>query len=187
MPLLTLDRVSLAFGHLPLLDDVSAQIDPRERVCVLGRNGSGKSTLLRVLSGEQQADGGVVVRQHEIAQAAETLGYDVEDREMGRERHVLVQPGHAQVWLAPDRPRIRRLLTAQDAQQRRLAAAVPAKYAHPFAGFYLRAGLVDERQVAECEGNPVEREQRHPFTVQRSETPRHRAPSRVRATGTRWR
>jgi len=63
VPLLTLDRVSLAFGHLPLLDGVSAQVDPRERVCVLGRNGSGKSTLLRVLSGEQQADSGSVWRQ----------------------------------------------------------------------------------------------------------------------------
>jgi ATP-binding cassette subfamily F protein uup len=63
VPLLTLDRVSLAFGHLPLLDGVSVQVEPRERVCVLGRNGSGKSTLLRVLSGEQQADSGSVWRQ----------------------------------------------------------------------------------------------------------------------------
>ena len=63
MPLLTLDRVSLAFGHLPLVDEVSAQIEPAERVCVLGRNGSGKSTLLRMLSGEQQPDSGVVWRQ----------------------------------------------------------------------------------------------------------------------------
>ena len=63
MPLLTLDRVSLAFGHLPLLDEVSAQIDARERVCILGRNGSGKSTLLRLLSGEQPPDSGGVWRQ----------------------------------------------------------------------------------------------------------------------------
>jgi ATP-binding cassette subfamily F protein uup len=63
VPLLTIDHLSLAFGHLPLLDDVSAQVDARERVCVLGRNGSGKSTLLRVLSGEQAADSGAVWRQ----------------------------------------------------------------------------------------------------------------------------
>ncbi len=63
MPLLTLDRLSLAFGHLPLLDDAIAQIDAGERVCVLGRNGSGKSTLLRLLSGEQAPDAGSVWRQ----------------------------------------------------------------------------------------------------------------------------
>ncbi len=69
MPLLTLERLSIAFGHLPLLDDVGLQIDPRERVCVLGRNGSGKSTLLRVLSGEQQADSGAVWRQPNLRAA----------------------------------------------------------------------------------------------------------------------
>ena len=63
VPLLTLDRVSLAFGHLPLLDQVNAQVEPGERVCVLGRNGSGKSTLLRILSGEQPPDSGTVWRQ----------------------------------------------------------------------------------------------------------------------------
>src|SRR5436190_144307 len=48
MPLVSLDHVSLAFGHLPLLDDVSVQIEPRERVSIIGRNGTGKSTLLQV-------------------------------------------------------------------------------------------------------------------------------------------
>src|SRR6516162_8943326 len=58
MPLLSLDRISLAFGHLPLLDDVSLQIEPR--VCVIGRNGTGKSTLLRILAGELAPDRGPI-------------------------------------------------------------------------------------------------------------------------------
>jgi len=69
VPLLTLDRVSLAFGHLPLLDEVSALVEPRERVCLLGRNGSGKSTLLRILSGEQEPDAGSVWRQPDLRAA----------------------------------------------------------------------------------------------------------------------
>ena len=63
MPLLALDKISLAFGHLPLLDGATAQFEAGERVCVLGRNGSGKSTLLRILSGEQAPDAGMVWRQ----------------------------------------------------------------------------------------------------------------------------
>src|SRR5918912_1628572 len=63
MPLLTLDRVSIAYGHLPLLDGVSLQIDARERVAVIGRNGTGKSTLLKIISGEGSADSGSVWRQ----------------------------------------------------------------------------------------------------------------------------
>jgi ATP-binding cassette subfamily F protein uup len=63
MPLVTLDRVSIAYGHLPLLDDVAMQIDARERVSVIGRNGTGKSTLLKILSGETAPDAGTVWRQ----------------------------------------------------------------------------------------------------------------------------
>jgi len=63
MPLITLDHLSIAFGHLPLLDEVSLQVDPHERVSVLGRNGTGKSTLLRIISGEQRPDSGTVSRQ----------------------------------------------------------------------------------------------------------------------------
>jgi ATP-binding cassette subfamily F protein uup len=53
----------MAFGHLPLLDDVALQIEPRERVSVIGRNGTGKSTLLRIISDEISADAGTVWRQ----------------------------------------------------------------------------------------------------------------------------
>ena len=63
MPLLTLDRVSVAYGHLPLLDESSLQIEPGERVCVIGRNGTGKSTLLNVLAGAVPPDGGRVWTQ----------------------------------------------------------------------------------------------------------------------------
>jgi ABC transport system ATP-binding/permease protein len=52
MPLVTLDHVSMAFGHLPLLHRASLRIEPRERVCVIGRNGTGKSTLLHIVSGD---------------------------------------------------------------------------------------------------------------------------------------
>ena len=63
MPLVSLDRVSIAFGHLPLLDEIGLQIEPRERVSVIGRNGTGKSTLLKILSGEIPPDAGTVWRQ----------------------------------------------------------------------------------------------------------------------------
>src|SRR6185295_16850003 len=63
MPLVSLERVSIAFGHLPLLDDMSLQIDRRERVALIGRNGSGKSTLLKIVAGEVEADAGIVWRE----------------------------------------------------------------------------------------------------------------------------
>ncbi len=69
MALISLDRVSIAYGHLPLLDNIGLQVEPRERIGVLGRNGTGKSTLLRILSGEQAPDSGVVHKQPGIRSA----------------------------------------------------------------------------------------------------------------------
>ena len=63
MPLVTLDRVSIAYGHVPLLDEANLQVEPRERVCIIGRNGTGKSTLLRVIGGVAAPDSGSVWRQ----------------------------------------------------------------------------------------------------------------------------
>ena len=63
MPLVALDRVSVAFGHLPLLDEIAFQVDAGERIAVIGRNGTGKSTLLQILSGDVPPDAGLVLRQ----------------------------------------------------------------------------------------------------------------------------
>ena len=63
MPIVSLDHVSLAYGYLPLLDDASVQIEPGERICVIGRNGTGKSTLLQIVGGEVAPDAGSVWRQ----------------------------------------------------------------------------------------------------------------------------
>jgi len=60
VPLLVLDKISLAFGMHPLLNEASLVIEPGERVCLLGRNGEGKSTLLKIVSGEVVPDGGIV-------------------------------------------------------------------------------------------------------------------------------
>jgi ATP-binding cassette subfamily F protein uup len=60
VPLVALDHITHAYGHLPLLSDASLQIEPGERVAIIGRNGTGKSTLLRIVSGELPPDQGTV-------------------------------------------------------------------------------------------------------------------------------
>ena len=60
MPLLRLDKVSLAFGHHALLERAELEITRGERVCLVGRNGEGKTSLLRLVSGEAAPDDGMV-------------------------------------------------------------------------------------------------------------------------------
>ena len=66
MALIKFDNVSLAFGHVALLDKVDFQIDPGERICLVGRNGTGKSTLMQVLRGATLPDDGSVWRQQNL-------------------------------------------------------------------------------------------------------------------------
>jgi ATPase subunit of ABC transporter with duplicated ATPase domains len=62
MALLNLLDVSLSFGGPAVLENINFQIDPGERVCLVGRNGVGKSTLMRVIVGEMQPDKGSISR-----------------------------------------------------------------------------------------------------------------------------
>ncbi len=59
-PVLRLDGVSLAYGSRPLLEQASLQVEPGERVCIVGRNGEGKSSLMRLVTGEALPDSGIV-------------------------------------------------------------------------------------------------------------------------------
>ena len=74
MTLVRFDEVSLEFGDQPLLDAASFAIEPRERVCLIGRNGAGKTSMLKLISRELQPDAGLVqhssnLRISQLAQA----------------------------------------------------------------------------------------------------------------------
>jgi ATP-binding cassette subfamily F protein uup len=61
MPLVTVKELRIGFRGPLLLNDVSCQIEPGQRIGLLGRNGAGKTTFMRILSGQVQPDGGQVV------------------------------------------------------------------------------------------------------------------------------
>ncbi|MDO8737493.1 ATP-binding cassette domain-containing protein, partial [Candidatus Deferrimicrobium sp.] len=69
MALLSLRDIRVAFGGPSLLDGASLQIEPGDRICLLGRNGTGKSTLLKVVNGEIAPDEGEIVRQQGVTAA----------------------------------------------------------------------------------------------------------------------
>ena len=52
MPLLRVDRLKLMYGATEVLSDLTFQVEPRQRVGIVGANGSGKSSLLKAISGD---------------------------------------------------------------------------------------------------------------------------------------
>ena len=58
--LIRIDEVHLAFGDQVILSEASLQIEPGERLCLIGRNGAGKSSTLKLLTGALEPDEGKV-------------------------------------------------------------------------------------------------------------------------------
>ena len=58
MTILAVDRVSISFGGVRALDDISAAFGAGEIVGIIGPNGAGKTTLLNVICGLNRPDSG---------------------------------------------------------------------------------------------------------------------------------
>ena len=79
-PILKLDDIKLTFGVTPLLDGANLQVEPGDRICLVGRNGSGKSTLMKIAAGLIEAQSGEVFRHpaatiRYLEQAPDFAGY----------------------------------------------------------------------------------------------------------------
>ena len=61
-PILKLDDIFLSFGGTPLLAGANLQVEPGDRICLMGRNGSGKSTMMKIAAGMVEAQSGEVFR-----------------------------------------------------------------------------------------------------------------------------
>jgi ABC-type multidrug transport system fused ATPase/permease subunit len=65
---LTFEDVSLFFGSIEAVNEVSFDLKPGEIVCLLGPSGCGKSTLLRLAAGvERPQSGRVLLDGFEVA------------------------------------------------------------------------------------------------------------------------
>ena len=60
--LFRLSEIYKSYGGHDVLRGVSFQINPNERVGLVGRNGAGKTTVFRLITGEETPDSGEIVR-----------------------------------------------------------------------------------------------------------------------------
>jgi ATP-binding cassette subfamily F protein uup len=111
MPLVALDHISHAYGHLPLLDDVALQVEAGERIAIIGRNGTGKSTLMQIIGGDMPPDAGTVWRQpgariarlvQDVPLSADRPVFDVIAEGLGDLAEVIIGYHHAAAEVATD-------------------------------------------------------------------------------------
>jgi len=61
LPEISVQHLTKYYGDEIILDDISFDIEPGEKVAFLGANGSGKSTLFKILSGKLHYDSGEII------------------------------------------------------------------------------------------------------------------------------
>jgi ABC transport system ATP-binding/permease protein len=94
---LELADASVAAGDKSLLEQVTWQLGPGERVGIVGVNGSGKTSLLRVLDGSKPASGKVIrgktVRLAHLSQELAEINPDLRVREAVEEIRMRIRVG----------------------------------------------------------------------------------------------
>lgn len=77
--MLELNHVKKSFDGIPILNDISLQVDDGEIVSVLGPSGCGKTTLLNLILGIEEADDGEIIYNHEniTHTAMEKRGFNI--------------------------------------------------------------------------------------------------------------
>ncbi len=80
MALISIQEATLKFGGPPIFDRLSLQLEPGERVALLGRNGAGKTTLMKVMVGQLALDDGKVACQKgiQVAHLPQEVPVDME-------------------------------------------------------------------------------------------------------------
>ena len=82
--MIAFSKISKQYGRQILFVDASFQLNPNEKVGLVGPNGSGKTTLFRMIAGEEEADEGEVSLPKKL-----TVGYFRQDVEEMSGRSVL--------------------------------------------------------------------------------------------------
>ncbi|MDU6758784.1 MAG: ABC-F family ATP-binding cassette domain-containing protein [Streptococcus parasanguinis] len=65
--MLQANKIERSFAGEVLFDNISLQVDERDRIALVGKNGAGKSTLLKILVGEEEPTSGEINKKRDLS------------------------------------------------------------------------------------------------------------------------
>ncbi len=83
------NKIERSFSGDVLFDNITLQVDEKDRVALVGRNGAGKSTLLKILIGEEEPTSGEVNTKRDL-----TLSYLAQDSRFESENTIFNEMLH---------------------------------------------------------------------------------------------
>jgi ATP-binding cassette subfamily F protein 3 len=99
--MIKISSVSKTFGDQVLFEDLTFDVNRRERIGLVGRNGHGKTTLFRIILGELAPDAGVVSipKRYRIGHLDQELRFS-RDTVLGEASLALPKENRDQLWKA---------------------------------------------------------------------------------------
>ena len=81
--LIECSNITKSFQGIPLLKDITFKVDDHDKIAIIGVNGAGKTTILKIISGEEEYDGGNLFCNKELS-----LGYLKQQHDLNMDKTV---------------------------------------------------------------------------------------------------
>ena len=82
--MLNFTNITVSFGGRDLYKNISFQINPKDKIGIVGKNGAGKSTMLKLIIGEQKPTSGSVNMTNSL-----TVGYLPQELNVNSNENIL--------------------------------------------------------------------------------------------------
>ncbi|MET3558496.1 ATP-binding cassette subfamily F protein 3 [Streptococcus rupicaprae] len=86
MIIFSANKIERSFAGDVLFDNISLQVDERDRIALVGRNGAGKSTLLKILVGEEAPTSGDISKKRDLS-----LSYLAQDSRFSSDKTIYAE------------------------------------------------------------------------------------------------
>lgn len=104
MIILQANKIERSFAGEVLFDNITLQVDERDRIALVGKNGAGKSTLLKILVGEEEPTSGEINKKKDIF-----LSYLAQDSRFESENTIYDEMLHVFVDLRQTEKQLRQM------------------------------------------------------------------------------